>query len=81
MPSRSHVFRLPRPLQQELIRRLVRSNFSDYQEHSEWLKGEGYSLSASTLHRFGQTVRTSLQGGYSTVGLDALIRSVNLSEV
>jgi len=52
--ERSAVQRLPEELRDELNRRLVAGGFSDYAGLAEWLAAEGFEISRSSLHRYGQ---------------------------
>jgi hypothetical protein len=55
MPPRSKVGQLPDPIRQALEQRLISSGFGDYEALSAWLGEQGYEISKSALHRFGQT--------------------------
>lgn len=55
MPARSKVLQLPDQVRQALEQRLIASGFADYQALAEWLADQGYEISKSSLHRFGQT--------------------------
>jgi len=46
------VLRLPRKLQFELVRRLVKTGFGGFTELAAWLDLEGHPISRSTLCRF-----------------------------
>ncbi len=54
MPQRSAVTQLPEEIREELNQRLVTSCFSDYQGLAEWLAEQGYEISRSAVHRYGQ---------------------------
>jgi hypothetical protein len=54
MPPRSSVYQLPPEVQEELNTRLVGSGFGGYRELSAWLKDQGYHISKSALHSYGQ---------------------------
>jgi len=54
MPQRPMVTQLPDDLRAELDRRLISSGFSGYVALSEWLQEQGYTISKSALHRYGQ---------------------------
>lgn len=54
MPRRSAVSGLPPDVRQWLEEALIQGNFSGYEALSEALKEMGYSISKSSLHRFGQ---------------------------
>ena len=53
MPARSSVSQLPAEFRDELNRRLQAGNFSDYGGLAEWLQGEGFEISRSSVHRYG----------------------------
>jgi len=54
MPARSAVTQLPDAVRTELERKLLRSGFSDYQALADWLAEQGYEISKSSVHRYGQ---------------------------
>ncbi|HOL44525.1 MAG TPA: DUF3486 family protein [Methanothrix sp.] len=56
MPKRSKVTQLPPEVRQELDRKLIEGGFSDYTALSAWLAEQGYEISRSAIHRYGQTV-------------------------
>ena len=56
MAARSSVELLPEEVRHALERRLAESGFSNYSELTEWLKSQGYEISRSAVHRFGQKV-------------------------
>lgn len=39
---------------EELNRRLQESFFSNYTQHTQWLKGKNYNVTRSAVHRYGQ---------------------------
>lgn len=49
---------LPLAIRNELDRRIVAAAGSGYEEHSAWLILQGYSISKSAIHRYGQGVKT-----------------------
>ena len=55
MPRRSTALDLPIEVRQELEKRLMASAFSDYEGLSAWLAEQGYELSRSAVHRYGQS--------------------------
>lgn len=55
MPPRSKVGLLPDDVRQELEQRLISRGFGDYEALSAWLAEQGFEISKSALHRFGQT--------------------------
>ncbi len=46
---------LPSDIISKLRQRLVESGFTRYEEHAEWLKGLGYPVSRSSIHRYGRS--------------------------
>ena len=55
MPARSKIeTTLPDDVRAELDRRLVASAFADYSGLSLWLEAQGFEISRSSLHRYGQ---------------------------
>lgn len=61
MGKKSTVETLPRAVKEWLDRTLVESNFSGYQVLAEELKGRGYEISKSAIHRYGQDFEKRLQ--------------------
>lgn len=55
MPRRSKVMDLPIEVREQLEKRLMSNAFSDYEGLSAWLLDQGYELSRSTVHRYGQS--------------------------
>ena len=60
MPQRSAVSLLPNDVKEELNRRLIAGGFSGYQELTDWLDEQGFSISRSSLHRYGQKFEDQL---------------------
>jgi hypothetical protein len=60
MPPRAKVDLLPAPVREELERRLVAGGFSGYRELAEWLTGQGFAISKSSLHDWGQSFEDRL---------------------
>ena len=54
MPKRSAIYELPDEVRKELEKRLITGGFSKFQELSEWLAEEGFEISKSSIHRYGQ---------------------------
>lgn len=55
MPPRPAVTQLPDPVKAELDHRLIAGGFSGYRHLAEWLEGQGFSISKSALHDYGQS--------------------------
>jgi hypothetical protein len=54
MPPRPSITQLPEDVRAELDRRLLSNSFSGYVALAEWLAEQGYTISKSALHRYGQ---------------------------
>lgn len=60
MPPRSKVSSLPAPVKSWLDQALAENNFSDYEALSTELAAQGYAISKSALHRYGQDFESKL---------------------
>jgi DNA anti-recombination protein RmuC len=60
MAVRSSVLQLPPEVKEWLDQNLIESNFSGYQALSEALEEKGYSVSKSSIHRYGKGFESSL---------------------
>lgn len=60
MPPRSKVETLPADVREDLERQLVKNSFSQYRELSEWLAEQGFQISKSSLHSYGQNFEERL---------------------
>lgn len=60
MPPRSKVELLPEDVRTELEARLIKDGFSGYRELSEWLSDQGFEISKSRLHVWGQDFENRL---------------------
>lgn len=54
MPPRSAVSQLPDEVREDLNRRLVASQFSDYEGLTRWLAEKGYAIGRSSVGRYGK---------------------------
>lgn len=54
MPARSKITGLPDGIRVELDKRLITSGFSDYSTLEAWLTEQGFEISRSAIHRYGQ---------------------------
>ncbi len=54
MPPRSKVDKLPDTVREDLERRLIKGGFSGYRELAQWLTDQGFEISKSSLHSWGQ---------------------------
>jgi len=61
MPRPAAVDTLPEPVRAALDRELAGRAFSGYGELSAWLGSQGYAISRSALHRYGQRVQRRLE--------------------
>ena len=67
MPSRRKIFELPIELREELERRLVSSGFGGYCGLSDWLAEQGFSISKSALHKYGQELEAEFESAMADV--------------
>lgn len=56
MSPRSSIATLPENLRHELERKLAENGFANYTDLTEWLNNQGYQISRSAVHRYGQQV-------------------------
>jgi len=62
MPSPSKVLTdLPDDVRKELDSKLIANQFSDYVGLSQWLESQGFTISKSSLNRYGQSFEKRLQ--------------------
>jgi hypothetical protein len=54
MPARSKIALLPEEIKAALDKELISRGFADYGELAEWLDEQGFEISRSALHRYGQ---------------------------
>jgi len=54
MPARSKITMLPEEIKAEVNRRLIAGNFANYAVLAEWLEEQGFEISRSAIHRYGQ---------------------------
>lgn len=60
MPPRSKVHALPKAVKQWLDGALVEGNFAGYEGLADELKGRGYDVSKTSIHRYGQAFEERL---------------------
>ncbi len=60
MPKRSLVTQLPVEIREWLDQSLVEGNFSGYETLSEALQEKGFSISKSSIHRYGRDFESNL---------------------
>lgn len=56
MAKRSTIATLPDDIRQAFERKLADNGFADYTALTEWLNEQGYEVSRSAVHRYGQKV-------------------------
>lgn len=61
MPARPTVLQLPDPVRAELDARLIKSGFAGYVGLAQWLSEQGFEISKSALHRYGQQFEERVQ--------------------
>lgn len=54
MPARSKIALLPEEVKAGLNKRLITGGFANYTALTDWLDGQGFEISRSALHRYGQ---------------------------
>lgn len=73
----SKIRRLPVEVQKEIDRALIASGFTGYEALGQSLKGQGYRLSKSTLHRHGLRMEARLEAaraaGLSSDGTPVIV--------
>ena len=57
MGKRSAVEMLPDDVRRQLDDEIRKSRFSGYTQHSEWRERQGYEISRSSVHRYGQQLQ------------------------
>ena len=60
MPPRSKVAGLPKPVKAWLDKALAENGFSEYETLAAELSAQGFSISKSALHRYGQDFESKL---------------------
>jgi len=60
MPQRSKIITLPEKVKTELDQKLLAGKFCDYSALAEWLQDNGFDISRSALHRYGQNFEERL---------------------
>lgn len=56
MGRESSVTALPQEVREALNRELTARNFTGYVELEDWLRGQGFEISKSAIHRYGQKI-------------------------
>lgn len=60
MPLPSKVSQLPEKTKSELDRKLIESAFSGYRQLEEWLETQGFEISHTAIHKYGQRFAITL---------------------
>jgi Protein of unknown function (DUF3486) len=60
MPSPSKVSLLPEKTKAGVDRKLIESAFSGYRQLEEWLESEGFEISHTAIHKYGQRFAITL---------------------
>lgn len=61
MAPRNLVYELPQNIKQELDQKLVANHFSNYKQLESWLRGLGFEISKSSIHRYGYKFQQQLE--------------------
>lgn len=61
MPKPSLISMLPQDIQNELDKKLIGNGFSNYHGLAAWLGQKGYSISPSSIHRYGQDFKSKCE--------------------
>jgi hypothetical protein len=61
LPQRSKIITLPDNVKAELESRLIKGSFTGYKGLAAWLATEGYEISHSSIHRYGQKFEEKIQ--------------------
>ncbi len=67
MPPRSAIHTLPPELRDQLNARLVQSGFGGYEALSAWLQAQGFEISKSAVHRYGQALESEYAAAMADV--------------
>ncbi|MBD2570037.1 DUF3486 family protein [Anabaena lutea] len=60
MAKPSLVSQLPQDIQKELDTKLITNGFSDYLGLAEWLADKGFTISPSSIHRYGKDFKSKV---------------------
>jgi hypothetical protein len=60
MPARSSISRLPKEIREAFEKKLIGGGFCDYDGLAAWLKEQGFEISRSAVHRYGQEFESKL---------------------
>lgn len=61
MPPRNRVYDLPQGVREALNERLVSTGFQDYAGLVDWLGERGFTVSKSSVHRYGQDLQQEFE--------------------
>jgi hypothetical protein len=85
-PRRSRIYELPAAIREELEARLGESGYGSLDEHVEWLAGQGYEISRSSVWRYIpaarsiNTVLARLRASAAAAGAVIEVSSADVSE-
>ena len=83
MPRATTINSLPTEVQDALRQRLLTTGFGQFEEHSEWLREQGYSVSKSAIHRYASahatTIKAQQQAGDSPSLVEARLRCLEIA--
>lgn len=60
MPIRSSISRLPKEIREAFEKKLIGGGFCDYEGLASWLTEQGFEISRSAVHRYGQEFESKL---------------------
>lgn len=60
MPARSSISKLPQGVREAFEKKMISGGFADYNGLAVWLKEQGFEISRSAVHRYGQEFETKL---------------------
>ena len=76
MGQRAKIARLPEALRKELDAKLISSAFSDHDELSAWLEGNGFQISRGSVQRYSSELQRRIEQVRSaTLSAEALIEA------
>ena len=81
MPSPAKISLLPDELRDALDQQLIQRGFAGYCALEEWLKSQGYEISKSAIHSYGQGLKRSLAAiKASTQAAKAIVEAMDDQE-
>jgi Protein of unknown function (DUF3486) len=61
MPKPSLISQLPQDVQRKLDQELITNGFSNYAGLADWLAKEGFTISPSSIHRYGKDFKAKVE--------------------